>query len=46
MKQVFNEVANELNVYVMIQDNKLNVNAGAQRAVFDGSFVILEYTKV
>lgn len=40
------EVTNELNVYVMIQDNKLNINAGAQRAIFDGSFVILEYTKV
>ena len=40
------ESTNELNVYVMIQDNKLNINTGAQRAIFDGSFIILEYTKV
>lgn len=40
------EVTNKLNVFVRIQDNKLNINTGAQRAIFDGSFVILEYTKV
>lgn len=40
------EDTNELNVYVAIRDNKLNVNTGVQRAVLDGSFVILEYTKV
>lgn len=35
-----------LNVYVAIQSNKLRIMTGAQRSIFDGSFVILEYTKV
>lgn len=35
-----------LNVYVAIQSNKLRIMTGAQRAIYAGSFVILEYTKV
>ena len=35
-----------LNVYISIKDNKLQVMTGTKRKIFDGSFVILEYTKV
>lgn len=36
----------ELNVYLGIQNNKLRILTGAKRQIYDGSFVILEYTKV
>lgn len=36
----------ELNIYFGIQNNKLRILTGAKRTIFDGSFVILEYTKV
>lgn len=35
-----------LNVYISVKDNKLQVMTGTKRKIFDGSFVILEYTKV